>query len=55
MGAQNAASIYNTLADYTARTYGDYTRAQASQPTFAQQFGQIATGFGNLMSPLKFA
>jgi len=49
-GAQNAAGIYNSLADYQAKTYGAYTAAQASQPTFAQQFGQIATGLGNLFS-----
>jgi hypothetical protein len=54
VGAQNAASIYNTLADYTARTYGANVGAIASQPSGAQQFGQIATGVGNLLSPFKF-
>jgi DNA uptake protein ComE-like DNA-binding protein len=54
-GAQNAANIYNTLADYTAQTYGANVGAIASQPTFAQQFGQIATGVGNLLSPFKFS
>jgi len=49
-----AAQIYNTMANYQASTYGDYTRAIASQPSGAQQFGQIATGIGNLFSPFKF-
>jgi hypothetical protein len=52
LGAQNAASIYNTLADYSANTYGAYSRAVASQqpgPTFAQQFGAIASGVGSLV------
>lgn len=49
LGAQNAANIYGSLADYQAQTYGDYTRAVASQPTFAQQFGQIAGGLSNLI------
>lgn len=46
--------LYNSQADYQARTYGAYTAAKASQPSGAQQFGQIATGIGNLFSPLKF-
>lgn len=49
MGAQNAASIYNTLADYQAKTYGAYTGAVASQPSGAQQFGAIASGIGSLI------
>jgi hypothetical protein len=49
MGAQNATSIYNTLADYTANTYGAYSRAVASQPSGAQQFGAIASGIGSLI------
>jgi hypothetical protein len=49
MGAQNATGIYNTLADYTANTYGAYSRAVASQPSGAEQFGQIATGLSNLI------
>jgi hypothetical protein len=48
-GAQNAASIYNTLSNYQSSTYGDYTRAQASQPGFAQNFGAIASGIGSLI------
>lgn len=49
MGAQNATGIYNTLADYTANTYGAYSRAVASQPSGAQQFGAIASGIGSLI------
>jgi len=48
------ANLYGSMADYQAKTYGAYTAAKASQPTFAQQFGQIATGVGNLFSPFKF-
>jgi hypothetical protein len=44
-----AAQIYNTMSDYQANTYGAYTRALASQPSGAEQFGQIATGLGNLI------
>jgi hypothetical protein len=29
-GAQNAANIYGSIADYQARTYGAYTSAQAT-------------------------
>jgi len=47
--AQNAASIYNSMADYQASTYGAYTGAIARQPSGAEQFGQIATGLGNLI------
>ena len=54
VGAQNAAGIYNTLADYASQTYGAQVGAIASQPSGAQQFGQIATGIGNLFSPFKF-
>jgi len=49
MGAQNAASIYNTLADYSAQTYGAQVGAIASQPSGAQQFGAIASGIGSLI------
>lgn len=48
-GAQNASQIYGTLADYQAQTYGAYSRAVASQPGFAQQFGDIAGGLSNLI------
>lgn len=47
---QTFANLYGSMADYQAKTYGAYTAAQASQPTGAQQFGQIATGLGNLFS-----
>jgi hypothetical protein len=55
IGAQNAAQIYNTLADYQANTYGAQTSAIASsyQSPF-QAFGQVAGGIGSLLSPLKF-
>ena len=49
IGAQNAASIYNTLADYQAKTYGANVGAIASQPSGAQQFGAIASGIGSLI------
>lgn len=54
VGAQNAASIYNTLADYAGQTYGAQVGAIASQPSGAQQFAQIAGGISSLLSPLKF-
>jgi len=54
MGAQNAASIYNTLADYSARTYGANVGAIASQPSGAQQFGAIASGIGSLIPSFAF-
>ena len=44
-----AAQIYNTMADYQANTYGAYTGAISRQPSGAEQFGQIATGLGNLI------
>lgn len=47
--------LYGSQAQYQASTYGAYTQAQASRPTFAQQFGQIATGIGNILSPFKFS
>ena len=47
---QTFANLYGSMADYQAKTYGAYTAAQASQPSGAQQFGQIATGLGNLFS-----
>ncbi|NBW19862.1 MAG: hypothetical protein EBR82_69000, partial [Caulobacteraceae bacterium] len=55
LGAQNAAQIYNTLADYQAKTYGAYTNAQASQPTFAQQFGSILSGVSGFMPNIGFS
>jgi len=50
-----AAQIYNTMANYQASTYGDYTRAIASQPSGAQQFAQIAGGIGSLMPSFSFS
>jgi hypothetical protein len=49
IGAQNAASIYNTLADYASQTYGAQVGAISRQPSGAEQFGQIATGLSNLI------
>jgi len=46
-------SLYNSIAGYQSSTYGNYVNATANQPTGAQQFGQIATGIGNLFGPLK--
>jgi hypothetical protein len=54
LGAQNAANIYKTLSDYQAQTYGDYTRAIASQPTFAQQFGAITSGVSGFVPKFSF-
>jgi hypothetical protein len=54
-GAANAANIYKTLTDYQAQTYGDYTRAIASQPTFAQQFGAIASGISGFIPSFSFS
>lgn len=47
--------LYGSQAQYGASTYGAQAQAAASRPTFAQQFGQIATGIGNLFSPFKFS
>ena len=49
LGAQNAAGIYNTLADYAAKTYSANVGAIASQPSGAQQFGAIASGVGSFI------
>jgi len=49
LGAQNAAGIYNTLADYASQTYGAQIGAISRQPSGAEQFGQIATGLSNLI------
>lgn len=50
IGAQTGAQIYGDLAKYQADTYGAYSRAVASQPSFGQTFGNIASGLGNLFS-----
>ena len=55
IGAQNAAGIYNTLADYQAKTYGANVGALASQPSGAQQFGAIASGIGSLLPSFSFS
>ncbi|MFZ9759764.1 MAG: hypothetical protein ACO3CJ_09970, partial [Burkholderiaceae bacterium] len=49
LGAQNAAGIYNALADYQASTYGAQVGAISRQPSGAEMFGQIATGLSNLI------
>ena len=54
MGAQNAAGIYNTLADYQASTYGARTAAQAATyRSFGQEFGAIAGGIGAMMPDIS--
>jgi hypothetical protein len=45
LGAQNAAGIYNTLADYQAQTYGAQASALASgYRSPAQQIGSVLSG-----------
>jgi len=52
--AGNAANIYNTMSDYTARTYGARTAAQAATyRSFGQEFGAIAGGVGALMPDIS--
>ena len=47
---QNAfTSLYGSQADYQASTYGAQVGAISRQPSGAEQFGQIATGLGNLI------
>jgi hypothetical protein len=53
--ANNASSIYNTMSDYQAKTYGAQVGAIASQPSGAQQFGAIASGIGSLMPSFSFS
>jgi len=48
VGAQNAASIYNTLADYASSTYGAQVGAISRQQSGAQQFADIAGGVASL-------
>ena len=50
IGAQNAAGIYNTLADYASQTYGAQVGALSRQETGSQAFGNIASGLGSLFS-----
>lgn len=50
-GAQNAANIYGTMADYQARTYGAYASASGqvaaanSVPNYIQAFSGLAPSF----------
>jgi hypothetical protein len=47
---QNAfTSLYGSQANYQASTYGAQVGAISRQPSGAEQFGQIATGLGNLI------
>jgi len=41
--------LYKSQADYGASTYGAQVGAISRQPSGAEQFGQIATGLGNLI------
>jgi hypothetical protein len=50
-----ASDIYRTQTGYQAQTYGDQVRAQASQPTFAQQFGAIASGISGFIPSFSFS
>jgi len=43
------ASLYGSQANYGASTYGAQVGAISRQPSGAEQFGQIATGLGNLI------
>jgi len=53
-GAQNAAGIYKTLADYQASTYGAQASALASSyRSFGQEFGAIAGGVGAMMPDIS--
>jgi hypothetical protein len=49
-GAQNAASIYNTLANLQEGQYGSQVGALSRAETGSQAFGNIASGLGNLFS-----
>jgi hypothetical protein len=42
-------SLYRSQADYQSSTYGAQVGAISRQPSGAEQFGQIATGLGNLI------
>ena len=46
--AGNASSIYNTMSDYTANTYGAQVGAISRQQSGAQQFADIAGGVASL-------
>ena len=42
-------NLYSSLAGYQANTYGAQVGAISRQPSGAEQFGQVATGLGNLI------
>jgi len=47
---QNAfTSLYGSQANYLSSTYGAQVGAISRQPSGAEQFGQVATGLGNLI------
>jgi hypothetical protein len=47
---QNAfANLYGSQANYQSSTYGAQVGAISRQPSGAEQFGQVATGLGNLI------
>jgi len=57
-GAQNAASIYNTQANYASDAYRTYISGlSAQQPgqSAASTFAQVAGGAGNILSPISGA
>jgi len=54
-GAQNAASLYNTLANYGSDTYRTYVGGLSSQQPASSTFAQVAGGIGSLLSPVSSA
>jgi hypothetical protein len=58
-GAQNATSIYNTLANLSADNYrtmmSGFNASQQPQQSGTAQFAQIAGGIGNIFSPISSA
>ena len=53
MGAQTAANVYGSLADYQARTYGAYAGAQA-QVAAANSIPNYISAFTNLVPSFSF-
>jgi len=53
MGAQTAANVYGSLADYQARTYGAYAGAQA-QVASANSIPNYISAFSSLVPSLSF-
>jgi hypothetical protein len=41
--------LYGSQANYLSSTYGAQVGAISRQPSGAEQFGQVATGLGNLI------